>query len=81
MIAPRCRVVHLVGIGGIGMSGAARLFLEKGDVVSGSDQTESDLTRDVAIRGAEVQIGHRAENVGPDVDLVVRSAAVPDQRS
>jgi len=78
MIAPRRRKIHLIGIGGIGMCGAARLFLEMGDEVSGTDARESPSTRDIALRGATVHIGHRSAYVPADADLVVRSAAVPD---
>jgi UDP-N-acetylmuramate--alanine ligase len=68
--------VHFVGIGGIGMSGIAELLLNLGYKVTGSDLKESDITRRLASLGGEIHVGHRAENVAPDVDVVVTSSAV-----
>jgi UDP-N-acetylmuramate--alanine ligase len=68
--------VHFVGIGGIGMSGIAELLLNLGYRVSGSDLKESEITRRLASLGGAVAIGHRAENVAADVDVVVTSSAV-----
>jgi UDP-N-acetylmuramate--alanine ligase len=69
------RAVHLVGIGGAGMRNLARLFLARGIRVSGSDLKESDGLRELADRGATVQIGHDASSVG-DPDAVVISSAI-----
>ena len=68
--------VHFVGIGGIGMSGIAELLLNLGYGVSGSDLKETEITRRLASLGGLIQIGHRAENVTADVDVVVTSSAV-----
>jgi len=68
--------VHFVGIGGIGMSGIAELLLNLGYRVSGSDLKESEITRRLASLGGIVSAGHGAENVAPDVDVVVTSSAV-----
>src|SRR2546422_11007912 len=68
--------VHFVGIGGIGMSGIAELLLNLGYRVSGSDLKESDITRRLASLGGSVVVGHSAENVAADVDVVVTSSAV-----
>jgi UDP-N-acetylmuramate--alanine ligase len=68
--------VHFVGIGGIGMSGIAELLLNLGYRVSGSDLKGSDVTERLASLGGEIFIGHRAENVADDVDVVVTSSAV-----
>src|SRR5262245_51933436 len=70
------RRIHFVGIGGVGMSGIAEVLLTLGHRVSGSDMTESDATRRLISRGAIVTLGHRAEAVNPDVDVVVISSAV-----
>ena len=71
--------VHFIGIGGISMSGLAEILLTEGFVVSGSDQNRSELTDHLAALGAEVHIGHRAENIRPDMGLVVYTAAIhPD---
>ena len=71
-------VVHFVGIGGSGMSGIARLFLERGYTVTGSDAKES--ANIVALRdlGATVFIGHDAANVGSADTLVVTGALWQD---
>ena len=72
------RRVHLVGIGGIGLSAIARVLIAKGVAVSGSDLHASPLTDELAQMGAQVFIGHRAENLG-EVDVVlVTSAAQED---
>jgi UDP-N-acetylmuramate--alanine ligase len=68
---------HFIGIGGTGLSAIARVLLERGEQVSGSDRAASPLADAVAAAGAEVHIGHAAENVR-GADLVVRSSAVPD---
>jgi len=69
--------VHFVGIGGTGLSAIARVLLESGYTVSGSDQEYSPLAHDVDAAGAEVFVGHQASNVN-GADLVIRSSAVPD---
>jgi UDP-N-acetylmuramate--alanine ligase len=68
--------VHLIGIGGIGLSAIAKVLLEEGHRVSGSDLKLSSITDALAARGATIHQGHRAENVG-DADLVVVSSAIP----
>lgn len=50
--------VHFIGIGGSGMSGIARMFVERGVTVTGSDRSESDTTRALRDLGIDVQIGH-----------------------
>lgn len=71
--------VHFIGIGGISMSGLAEILLEKGFTVSGSDAKESDLTRSLTARGAQIFYGQCAANIIPGIDLVVYTAAIhPD---
>ncbi len=73
-----CRV-HFIGIGGISMSGLAELLLDRGFTVSGSDVKESELTQRLVREGAEIHIGQRAENIRPDTELVIYTAAIrPD---
>lgn len=72
---PRIRHVHFVGIGGIGMSGIAEVLINQGYRVSGSDMAESQTVRRLRSLGAEIGIGHRAENVG-DAHVVVVTSAV-----
>ena len=69
--------IHLIGIGGTGLSAIARVLLEMGHTVSGSDRAESSFTRDLQSAGATVYIGHSSKNV-VGADLVVRSSAIPD---
>ncbi|HXF05398.1 MAG TPA: UDP-N-acetylmuramate--L-alanine ligase [Blastocatellia bacterium] len=71
----RIRHVHLVGIGGVGMSGIAELLLNQGYHVTGSDLKASPVTERLQRLGAHIRIGHRAENVG-SADVVVYSTAV-----
>jgi UDP-N-acetylmuramate--alanine ligase len=67
--------VHLVGIGGSGMSALAHLYLARGDRVSGSDATASSVTEALGAIGAEVTIGHRADSLD-GAELVVVSTAI-----
>ncbi len=76
MFRNRARAIHFVGIGGIGMSGIAELLLNLGHRVSGSDLKESDITRRLQSLGGRILVGHAAENLPSDVDVVVVSSAV-----
>ena len=69
--------VHLVGIGGIGLSAIARVLHGWGYTVSGSDRLPSPLTAALATEGIAVHAGHRAENLGA-AGLVVVSSAIHD---
>jgi len=69
--------IHLIGIGGTGLSAIARVLLESGTTVSGSDRADSPFVRNLRAAGATVMIGHRPEYVA-GADLVVRSSAIPD---
>jgi UDP-N-acetylmuramate--alanine ligase len=69
--------IHIIGIGGTGLSAIARVLLEMGHTVSGSDRVESQFTRDLQAAGATITIGHSSENVR-GADLVVRSSAILD---
>ena len=70
--------VHLVGIGGAGMSGIARILLARGVPVSGSDARASPTAEALRALGATVHTGHDAANVGSEVDTVVVSTAIRD---
>jgi len=67
--------VHMIGIGGIGMSGIAEVLLAMNFKVSGSDRSLSEVTDRLASLGAEIYEGHSEENL-KDVDVVVYSSAV-----
>ena len=67
--------IHMIGIGGSSMSGLAEMLLDQGYHVTGSDRDETYLVHFAREKGAEVMIGHKAENVH-GADLVVYSAAI-----
>src|SRR5579863_2022002 len=71
----RTRLVHFIGIGGIGMSGIAELLANLGYVVTGSDERRSTITERLTSMGIRIAYGHAAEQVG-DADVVVVSSAV-----
>jgi UDP-N-acetylmuramate--alanine ligase len=77
MLTPPGSAVHFVGIGGAGMSGLARILIEQGYRVSGSDRSESPALATLRGLGATVHVGHDASYVG-DASLVVITAAVRD---
>lgn len=66
---------HFIGIGGSGMSGLAKMFLERGIRVSGSDRSDSRALRELAAAGADVHVGHDAAHLG-DADTVVHTGAI-----
>ena len=70
--------VHFVGIGGAGLSGIARIMLARGIVVSGSDARESRAITALIALGAQVYVGHRAEQVAEADTLVVSTAVRAD---
>lgn len=67
---------HIVGIGGPGMSAIARLLLEMGHAVTGSDVHESEVVEELRERGAKISIGHQAKSVH-GADVVTYSTAIP----
>jgi UDP-N-acetylmuramate--alanine ligase len=71
----RIRVIHMIGVGGTGMSGIAEVLVNLGYNVTGSDIRSSAVTDRLESKGVEVYIGHAAENVG-EADVVVSSSAV-----
>jgi UDP-N-acetylmuramate--alanine ligase len=68
--------IHIVGAGGAGMSGVAKLMSQRGHVVSGSDLKPGRALDALGDLGIETWIGHAPDRVA-DVDLVVASSAVP----
>ena len=70
--------VHFIGIGGVGMSGIARVAHDQGLVVSGSDIRQSKYTDQLVEVGITVSIGHDAANVAHKPDIVVVSTAILD---
>ena len=68
--------VHFIGIGGIGMSALARLFLSEKKIVSGSDRSPSDITWALEGEGITFSSEQLAENISGDTDLVVYTEAM-----
>lgn len=74
----RVRRIHLVGIGGTGMSGIAELLIDLGFEVTGSDSKKSDVTERLTRLGARIDYHHRGDHAGA-ADVVVTSTAIaPD---
>lgn len=69
---------HFIGAGGIGMSGLAQLLVKHNAIVTGSDQMASDVVDMLCGMGADIKVGHSADNLGPDTDVVVISAAIKE---
>jgi UDP-N-acetylmuramate--alanine ligase len=69
--------VHFIGIGGTGLSAIARVLVESGYQVTGSDRILSPLAKSLMEEGVMVTIGHRPENI-EGAQVVVRSSAIPD---
>jgi len=70
--------IHMIGIGGSGMSGIARLLLAEGARISGSDLANTKLTSELANAGACIRYRHEPGNLPEDCKLVVISAAVKE---
>lgn len=70
---------HLIGIGGVSMSSLAEVLCGMGLTITGSDMNENNPNV-IALekKNIHVLIGHRAENIGDDIDFVIRTAAVHD---
>ena len=68
--------VHFIGIGGISMSGLAEVLLKRGFRITGSDSSESVLTKRLEEAGVQVFYGQRASNIADGIDVVVFTAAV-----
>jgi len=72
----KIKKVFFIGIGGIGISAIARMMLQEGKEVFGSDISESDITRELQNLGAQVTLGQGIEFVPKDMDLVVYTIAI-----
>jgi len=70
--------IHFIGIGGIGISGIADVYHKKGHDVQGSDSVGSEITEILKQNGVNIFIGHKIENITDDIDVIVRSEAVPE---
>lgn len=74
----RVKTIHMVGIGGSGMSGIAEVLLNMNYIVHGSDMAEGPAVQRLRSLGAKIAIGHSAENVGEAQVLVKSTAVRPD---
>jgi UDP-N-acetylmuramate--alanine ligase len=70
--------VHFIGIGGIGISAIARMFLLEGKTVSGSDQSSSLATKELEKFGAKINFQQVADNIPADCQLVIYTKAIAD---
>jgi len=70
--------VHIVGIGGAGMSGIARIMIAQGLAVSGSDAKDSRRLQALRAVGVDARVGHDADMV-PGIDALVVSTAIPER--
>lgn len=68
---------YFIGIGGIGMSAIAFVMKDMGFSISGSDMSESLMTKKLEDSGINVFIGHKKENITQDIDMIVVSSAIP----
>lgn len=73
--------IHMIGIGGIGMSAVARFYLSKGYDVSGSDNSESDVTRGLEKAGAKIYIGADEKNIEEEVEKIIYTIAIPEDNA
>lgn len=71
------KCIHIIGIGGVGLSAIAEMLLSFGVCVQGSDSVESQNTKRLESKGIKVFIGHKSENID-GADGVIASTAVPD---
>lgn len=72
------RRIHMIGIGGVSMSGIAEILKHWGFTVTGSDANPSEYVDELTSHGIQVTIGHNTENIS-NADLVVYTAAIPPE--
>jgi UDP-N-acetylmuramate--alanine ligase len=75
----RGKRVHFIGVGGSGMSGLAGMLLDSGAIVSGSEPKPGAITFELTRKGAKISRDQLGELLDAKIDLVVRTAAVPDK--
>lgn len=67
--------IHLIGIGGVSMSGLARILKDMGALITGSDSNQSIITDELEKHGINVTIGHNIENI-KNADIIIYTAAI-----
>lgn len=70
--------MHCIGIGGIGVSAVAKFFVLSGAHVTGSDIAESDILQELRAMGIQISLGHSADNVPRDCELIIYTAAITE---
>jgi UDP-N-acetylmuramate--alanine ligase len=70
--------VHILGLGGAGMSGIARILVSQGKKVSGSDLKDSRRLTALRNLGVEVYLGHKKENIKPTKSIIASTAIKPN---
>ncbi len=73
----RIKKIHMIGIGGSGMSGIAEVLLNSGYEVSGSDMADNAVTKHLEQLGARICHGHNYDNI-TDAQVLVKSTAISD---
>ena len=71
------RTLHIVGVGGAGMSAIATVLVHMGHSVSGSDLRDSPTLERLRLIGIDAQVGHEAKNIPPTTEAVIISTAIP----
>ncbi|HOV21858.1 MAG TPA: UDP-N-acetylmuramate--L-alanine ligase [bacterium] len=78
-IFERVKRVHIIGIGGIGVSGLAYILLKEGKIISGSDTNLTPITKALEKKGVKIFSPQREENITKDIELIIYSQAIfPD---
>ena len=72
------KYIHMIGIGGVSMSGIAELLVNMGFKVSGSDSNSSSTTERLSNEGIKISIGQSSNNINDDIALVAYTAAIKD---
>ncbi len=72
----KTKKIHFIGIGGIGMSGIAKIVLGMGYSVVGSDAKRSDTIKELEKLGVTVYLGHAQKNITADINVIVSSSAI-----
>jgi UDP-N-acetylmuramate--alanine ligase len=70
--------IYFIGIGGISMSALAKIMIDEGCKVSGSDRNSSHIIKNLETMGAKINSSHKSENISKDFDLVVYTSAIAE---
>lgn len=71
------QTTHFIGVGGTGLSAIARVLIQRGEQVTGSDRENSPLAAELAESGAKIMIGHAEENLNGATRVII-SSAIPE---